>query len=164
MRISYWSSDVCSSYLDRSRLDLPQRPNPVDARTLLPGRRLPLHQRLRREPARRGNAAVLPFGTDLGRGHLRRRCALGLPQPRPAHGRQALWTQRGQDVVAPLEHCPRLRPLPARHGWAVRRQPPEHRSEEHTSELQSLMRISYAVFCLKKKNKKENKTKQKQSH
>src|SRR3546814_9924555 len=31
-----------------------------------------------------------------------------------------------------------------------------HRSEEHTSELQSLMRISYAVFCLKKKNKKKN--------
>src|SRR3546814_8383461 len=33
------------------------------------------------------------------------------------------------------------------------------RSEEHTSELQSLMRISYAVFCLKKKN-----TKKKQSN
>src|SRR3546814_3640176 len=31
------------------------------------------------------------------------------------------------------------------------------RSEEHTSELQSLMRISYAVFCLKKKIKKNNK-------
>src|SRR3546814_1789967 len=30
------------------------------------------------------------------------------------------------------------------------------RSEEHTSELQSLMRISYAVFCLKKKNKYTN--------
>src|SRR3546814_2160776 len=30
---------------------------------------------------------------------------------------------------------------------------PGRRSEEHTSELQSLMRISYAVFCLKKKNK-----------
>src|SRR3546814_5745544 len=30
---------------------------------------------------------------------------------------------------------------------------PEPRSEEHTSELQSLMRISYAVFCLKKKIK-----------
>src|SRR3546814_8867461 len=29
----------------------------------------------------------------------------------------------------------------------------EYRSEEHTSELQSLMRISYAVFCLKKKKK-----------
>src|SRR3546814_10359938 len=34
-----------------------------------------------------------------------------------------------------------------------------HRSEEHTSELQSLMRISYAVFCLKKK-KIQNKNKQ----
>src|SRR3546814_3440529 len=31
------------------------------------------------------------------------------------------------------------------------------RSEEHTSELQSLMRISYAVFCLKKKNKNTSK-------
>src|SRR3546814_1398454 len=31
------------------------------------------------------------------------------------------------------------------------------RSEEHTSELQSLMRISYAVFCLKKKNKHNTK-------
>src|SRR3546814_7529587 len=30
------------------------------------------------------------------------------------------------------------------------------RSEEHTSELQSLMRISYAVFCLKKKKKKQS--------
>src|SRR3546814_5876462 len=35
----------------------------------------------------------------------------------------------------------------------------QDRSEEHTSELQSLMRISYAVFCLKKKNKqKQHKT------
>src|SRR3546814_1561918 len=34
---------------------------------------------------------------------------------------------------------------------------PPHRSEEHTSELQSLMRISYAVFCLKKKKQKNNK-------
>src|SRR3546814_9788074 len=32
------------------------------------------------------------------------------------------------------------------------------RSEEHTSELQSLMRISYAVFCLKKKKKRKYKT------
>src|SRR3546814_5185246 len=32
------------------------------------------------------------------------------------------------------------------------------RSEEHTSELQSLMRISYAVFCLKKKNTNDNDT------
>src|SRR3546814_8417062 len=38
---------------------------------------------------------------------------------------------------------PRVRPAPTR-------------SEEHTSELQSLMRISYAVFCLKKKKKRTN--------
>src|SRR3546814_4919376 len=46
------------------------------------------------------------------------------------------------------------------HGAAtpsVRRLQP-HRSEEHTSELQSLMRISYAVFCLKKKKKIQTKT------
>src|SRR3546814_5791772 len=34
--------------------------------------------------------------------------------------------------------------------------PPGPRSEEHTSELQSLMRISYAVFCLKKKKTRQN--------
>src|SRR3546814_2455804 len=34
----------------------------------------------------------------------------------------------------------------------------DDRSEEHTSELQSLMRISYAVFCLKKKNKNNDNT------
>src|SRR3546814_6171228 len=37
---------------------------------------------------------------------------------------------------------------------AVQRPQPRRRSEEHTSELQSLMRISYAVFCLKKKKQK----------
>src|SRR3546814_15271016 len=37
------------------------------------------------------------------------------------------------------------------------------RSEEHTSELQSLMRISYAVFCLNKKNNKKTNNKQKTS-
>src|SRR3546814_2856314 len=46
-------------------------------------------------------------------------------------------------------------------GWVVRDVPEEDtpplvRSEEHTSELQSLMRISYAVFCLKKKKKKRH--------
>src|SRR3546814_8096950 len=46
--------------------------------------------------------------------------------------------------------------LPTIQALLDRPQPPDHivietRSEEHTSELQSLMRISYAVFCLKKK-------------
>src|SRR3546814_2124046 len=38
------------------------------------------------------------------------------------------------------------------------------RSEEHTSELQSLMRISYAVFCLKKKNENKTSTNPKNIH
>src|SRR3546814_6484491 len=38
------------------------------------------------------------------------------------------------------------------------------RSEEHTSELQSLMRISYAVFCLKKKKKKQAQPNKKSQH
>src|SRR3546814_4798260 len=41
-------------------------------------------------------------------------------------------------------------------GDARLRAEPGFRSEEHTSELQSLMRISYAVFCLKKKNSSSN--------
>src|SRR3546814_4690758 len=44
-------------------------------------------------------------------------------------------------------------------GYTAATAPPAARSEEHTSELQSLMRISYAVFCLKKKNNNQNKTK-----
>src|SRR3546814_6848227 len=39
---------------------------------------------------------------------------------------------------------------------------PVKRSEEHTSELQSLMRISYAVFCLQKKKQNNNQYKRKQ--
>src|SRR3546814_6890397 len=49
----------------------------------------------------------------------------------------------------------RVRRLPdatLTHPFAVRPDEIVRRSEEHTSELQSLMRISYAVFCLKKKN------------
>src|SRR3546814_7519015 len=46
----------------------------------------------------------------------------------------------------------RERPPPAKSPWQHQEQGKQQvRSEEHTSELQSLMRISYAVFCLKKK-------------
>src|SRR3546814_1680718 len=48
------------------------------------------------------------------------------------------------------------RPLPVGSGGT--------RSEEHTSELQSLMRISYAVFCLKKKKKNKSKTEYRTIH
>src|SRR3546814_8175678 len=63
----------------------------------------------------------------------------------------------GGEVVAPavwpgMHLCPDQNPL--RHVCQNRSQVIDaYRSEEHTSELQSLMRISYAVFCLKKKNK-----------
>src|SRR3546814_8201600 len=50
----------------------------------------------------------------------------------------------------------------AESGGAITRQ--LRRSEEHTSELQSLMRISYAVFCLKKKKKKHKKYSVKREH
>src|SRR3546814_1554291 len=48
-----------------------------------------------------------------------------------------------------------------RHGL---QRPSRFRSEEHTSELQSLMRISYAVFCLKKKNNKNQEIKYKNQY
>src|SRR3546814_2698280 len=56
----------------------------------------------------------------------------------PPHGARGQRRRRGQG--GGLRHRQRLR------------------SEEHTSELQSLMRISYAVFCLKKKKNKQNNT------
>src|SRR3546814_7064756 len=59
----------------------------------------------------------------------------------------------------------RRRPVPTEH--RVRRPGWCGRSEEHTSELQSLMRISYAVFCLKKKKQQTYKhmtTHTKQNH
>src|SRR3546814_9712401 len=47
---------------------------------------------------------------------------------------------------------------------AGRTSPSRIRSEEHTSELQSLMRTSYAVFCLKKKKQHINKSERSNSH
>src|SRR3546814_4262268 len=68
-------------------------------------------------------------------------------------GRAALGDVAGADVDATHERWAAANALlpgiEARQRAAVL-----GRSEEHTSELQSLMRISYAVFCLKKKNKK----------
>src|SRR3546814_7343591 len=67
------------------------------------------------------------------------------------------WSQVACDVLAQKYFRKRGLPLKSRRvpednvpAW-LWRSAPDHRSEEHTSELQSLMRISYAVFCLKKK-------------
>src|SRR3546814_5090804 len=59
------------------------------------------------------------------------------------------------DLTTPSRSSPRMRPLPSA---SSRASTAALRSEEHTSELQSLMRISYAVFCLKKKknHKRDN--------
>src|SRR3546814_1335741 len=63
-------------------------------------------------------------------------------------------------AIKPIDpHFARTRLLALENTWHGRALPLDYlaaarafRSEEHTSELQSLMRISYAVFCLKKKN------------
>src|SRR3546814_10319582 len=115
MRISDWSSDVCSSDLSRRSRRASQacRPESVTARDSRPAG-------LERSPMGR----AIPLWPDPT-GAFAWRC--------PRHPPSTLPT-----------------PVPAGSGQASR-------SEEHTSELQSLMRISYAVCCLKKKQKKYNK-------
>src|SRR3546814_4497577 len=58
----------------------------------------------------------------------------------------------GRDPAPAPHRAPRRSPSPIR-DRSARSPHRTFRSEEHTSELQSLMRISYAVFCLKKKNR-----------
>src|SRR3546814_10163473 len=107
MRISDWSSDVCSSDLD----ELP---------------RLQLAGEVRR--ARAPDAQLRPAGAVHRIYGARQRIDLR----RIAADRQE--TEHRDDQLG------------------LRRRQVADRSEEHTSELQSLMRNSYAVFCLKKKN------------
>src|SRR3546814_9295719 len=87
-----------------------------------------------------------------------RNVAGGLPDPRPARVLCLLRSLLGRHVFPD-------RSLGAWRRWPVGPKILRLRSEEHTSELQSLMRISYAVFCLKKKKKRQthikNKTKRK---
>src|SRR3546814_2838875 len=110
MRISDWSSDVCSSDLVAE----PQRRR--DTLGLAAGDGAAEH-------AARGVTAEIGFGQRVGdAAHTGR-----------ADRRGGERDQRFQHLDLPL-------------GIAA------GRSEEHTSELQSLMRISYAVFCLKKTN------------
>src|SRR3546814_10632266 len=117
MRISYWSSDVCSSDLLSRRdgvdtaVEARQDRSRVDAVFAAGAQSDGLHQRHRDR-----------FGIDAG-----------IHRDRQGAGRGAV--------------------LFARHRWAAVSLFGE-RSEEHTSELHSLMRISYAVFCLKKKKQK----------
>src|SRR3546814_6931080 len=97
-------------------------------------------------------------GSDLGPGPA---CEDGTPtraDPQGDRGRRASWRDWATSAPVASQTSPSSSmnpPVTKRVVKAQRSQPgaglARTRSEEHTSELQSLMRISYAVFCLKKK-------------
>src|SRR3546814_6643410 len=121
MRISDWSSDVCSS-------DLRTRPCQGIGQ-------------LRPEPPPRPAVEAV---VDRRRWSIV--CRTVAP---PAAGFQYMKDARNHP---PVIDPSRTRLVP---GQVRLDRQPSFRSEEHTSELQSLMRISYAVFCLKKKTRKQ---------
>src|SRR3546814_9964941 len=99
---------------------------------------------IRRPPRSTRTDTLFPY-TTLFRSQLRAHAdhASGAVQVQK-HGVHTHHAGRGAQVRSGLRHPLRLRPRTP----TARAAP---RSEEHTSALQSLMRISYAVFCLKKK-------------
>src|SRR3546814_5731911 len=103
---------------------------------------------IRRPPRSTRTDTLFPY-TTLFRSI---RFPLPFPVPVPGAAPHALSLQRGKPCRPLLDIRP-LRLTP--HGLFVQSDDDcrheKRRSEEHTSELQSLMRISYAVFCLKKK-------------
>src|SRR3546814_4340822 len=105
---------------------------------------------IRRPPRSTRTDTLFPYTT------LFRSPRAGRPElPDPDHGR--LEVRGAHALFAERRRVAReLRGRRVRHLLLGRARvlPALHRSEEHTSELQSLMRISYAVFCLKKKKKK----------
>src|SRR3546814_4092172 len=126
MRISDWSSDVCSSDL-QDLLDVGEECDLV-------------HRTVERH---RGGDAAQAQGADEGGGlpvAVRDRSTAAFASERPTvHPRHL---GRGSRLIDEDQ------PLRVEMGLGLE---PSFRSEEHTSELQSPMRISYAVFCLKKK-------------
>src|SRR3546814_9027449 len=130
MRISDWSSDVCSSDLRAHALQPLRQDVGVGAPVEPDHRHLLGIDLLQAVPHRLALLAV-----DLQVDGLDQRVDLGVAEAGVVLARPAVL--RGRNLVG------------------------VQRSEEHTSELQSLMRISYAVFCLKKKKDKKNKAKTK---
>src|SRR3546814_10243269 len=102
---------------------------------------------IRRPPRSTRTDTLFPY-TTLFRSRLPRPGLRAGGLGRGAQGRGAADPRRRHALV-----LRRLHELRAPRGAEVQPRPRARgRSEEHTSELQSLMRISYAVFCLKKKN------------
>src|SRR3546814_4670482 len=105
---------------------------------------------IRRPPRSTRTDTLFPY-TTLFRSHALP--MFGLPL-RGERGVDVL-VKLARGIVGDVEHLDRaaVRRLVSRClGTAAGQRDDGKRSEEHTSELQSLMRISYAVFCLKKKN------------
>src|SRR3546814_3898093 len=98
-----------------------------------------------RPPPRSTRTSTLFPYTTLCRSVVRQQGLLRLDLPEPHRGQHRL--------AAEVHECRRLEQPHAAPADVDLHEPQRQvgRSEEHTSELQSLMRISYAVFCLKKK-------------
>src|SRR3546814_4912149 len=133
MRISNWSSDVCSS--DLVNLDLRRWLN-------------------RTPPATRIDVNTAAATLDYWHGGIpvdHRRVVVGQPDWETPQLSSAIFRLVANPTWTVPKSIERSE-MAAKGANYLRR-----RSEEHTSELQSLMRISYAVFCLKKKTNNHNK-------
>src|SRR3546814_1431989 len=153
MRISDWSSDGCSSDLTLSPAGTKRDPSPAlpAARNDEPVRACPQRGKHAGDRSTR-RASVESRGNDDQK-------RLISVSPRRARGSPRRWSRCVHACGSAQRSCALRRAHPPRR-WR-RAHPASPRSEEHTSELQSLMRISYAVFCLKKKkdeqiSKKDN--------
>src|SRR3546814_7881578 len=114
---------------------------------------------IRRPPRSTRTDTLFPYTTLF-------RSAAGLLGPNDVEGlaQQGVEEQQcsiGKEVTAP---SPFLASKSALEVHGILRGQQGCRSEEHTSELQSLMRISYAVFCLKKKKKTNTNSKSESRH
>src|SRR3546814_5440505 len=160
MRISDWSSDVCSSDLPTDIRNPDTFHKVVDCQWACPAH-TPVPEYIRLIAAgRHADAYMVNWHSNVFPGILGRTC----DRPcEPACRRGRVEENNGPESMRekpePVAIC-RLKRVAADHKGDVRAR---MRSEEHTSELQSLMRISYAVFCLKKKkhkNQQKYRTKQ----
>src|SRR3546814_8083559 len=114
---------------------------------------------IRRPPRSTRTDTLFPY-TTLFRSPRHSRDGSDSPAPAPKNHPTA------QSPPFSPQHLVARRTTTRRRGAETYRTPTcfPARSEEHTSELQSLMRISYAVFCLKKKKKKHRQTRSPSRH
>src|SRR3546814_10298462 len=113
---------------------------------------------IRRPPGPTRTDTLFPY-TTLFRSPARKCAPLARPHRAADAGAAGHGAQRLRRAIGPVPRHPDEGDAGADHlALGVEPAAPGARSEEHTSELQSLMRISYAVFCLKKNNKNTHTT------